>query len=87
MLSIFKVPVEVYQAFAGCAASTDEELFIKDLMIGNDARAYVNVVSVIDGEVKFTPFYLTHEHHSSLMQRCEEDLVKVETYMKGLLDD
>lgn len=84
MMTIFNVPVEVYQAYSAYAIKTGEEVYVNDLCIGNDARAYIHAISTEEGELKFTPIYITHDLHSTIMDRCNSDTDKVNKFMEEL---
>lgn len=86
MMTVFQVPVEVYQAYATYAKETGEEVCINDLIIGSDARAYIHVIGYEGNGPKFTPLYITHDIQDTIMDRCNVDSEKVQKFMKEYTD-
>lgn len=83
MIRVFNVPVQVYQACGIYASETGEEVYVNDLCIGEDSRAFIHSITVEDGELIFTPVYLTSDKHKTVMARCKEDEVKIEKFVKA----
>lgn len=84
IMKVFDVPIQVYQAAAIYAKGTGEEVYINDLCIGADARAFVHCIKVVDGEMKLDIIYITHDIHPTIMDRCKSDSLKVSAYMGNL---
>lgn len=92
MIRVFNVPVQVYQAAGLYALQTGEEVYVNDLCIGEDSRAFIHSITIDDEEeMVFTPVYLTSDVHSTIMKRCAEDMDKVQEHMavfaKGVSDE
>lgn len=81
MLNVFKVPVQVYQACAAYASETGEEVYVNDLSIGEDARAFIRSVSCVGGKMKLNSIYLTSDVHATALRRTQTDLEKVNAFM------
>lgn len=81
MIRVFSVPVQMYQASAVYASETGKEVYLNDLCIGEDSRAFIHSITVSDGKMKLTPVYLTTSLHDTIMDRCESDLIAVKEFM------
>lgn len=82
MMKLVEVPVAVFQGFAMYAKGTGEEVYINNAIVGDDGRVFIHKISVEDDELKFTPVYLTSDVQEWFLDRCAEDLVKVEKFTK-----
>lgn len=82
MIRVFSVPVQVYQAAGLYASETGEDVYVNDLCIGEDSRAFIHSINVEDDELIFTPIYLTSDKHKTVMEKCKADEVKVMKFMK-----
>lgn len=83
MIKVIPVPVSVYQAYATYALDTGEEVYLNNLSIGEDGRAFIHSVTAANGKMKLNTIYITSEIHKTVFKRCAEDLNKVDTHMEA----
>ncbi|MGL5100706.1 MAG: hypothetical protein ACRC6B_11895 [Fusobacteriaceae bacterium] len=87
MIRLSSVPVEVYQACSMYVLETGNEVYVNDIMIGADAKAFLHSFTRVKGELKITPVYLTADIHSTALKRCQKDIATVNEYMKAKVEE
>lgn len=87
MIRLNEVPVEVYQACSMYVLETGKEVWVNDVIIGADAKAYIQSISRVKGELKITPVYLTSTIHPTALKRCHEDIAAVDAYCGAKLKE
>lgn len=81
MIRVSSVPVQVYQACSTYVLDTGNEVYVNDMLIGPDARAYIHTITRVNGKIVMTPLYLTADVHPTVMKRCFDDIAKVDAHM------
>lgn len=84
MINITNTPKEVIEAYCHYCYDTGETVWLREVIIGDDGKAFLYSVHKEDDTIKMSPIYLTGDIHGTVNDRMNKDEEKVTEFFKEL---